>query len=74
MAVSNFETAKQLKPDLPEIDNFLSQAKEYLQESSDRQAKIEELLKNPPPTAAPAAAGAATPAAPAAATPAATHP
>jgi hypothetical protein len=58
MAVGNFEQAKQLKPDLtPELDTFLQQAKDYLEESLERQKKIEELLQ----------AGATQPAAPAAA-------
>jgi hypothetical protein len=74
MAVSNFETAKSLKPDLPDIDNFLNQAKEYLAESEERQKKIEEILKHPPaaPTAAAPASG--TPAAAPATTPAAANP
>jgi hypothetical protein len=63
-AVSSFEQAKQLDASLPHVDMFLRQARDYLADSTERQQKIEELLRQqqgaaqpqgaPPESAAPA--------------------
>jgi hypothetical protein len=67
MAVANFEQAKQLKADLsPDLDTFLQQARDYLDESTERQKKIEDMLKSgatQPSAATGTPAAAATPAA-----------
>src|SRR5205085_2252497 len=42
-AVSSLQEAKKADPTLPNLDTFLSQAQEYLQDSTERQQKIEEL-------------------------------